>query len=433
MSASICARVVHSRSQQGVTSLLCSFGFLPPSTPPMRPPAAKSAEASDKAIVPSEFRPHVPADLRVLLWTTPHSLESHRALDEAGLPLALQAKIWEGLLMTHVPDTRESYGSGLLRWTQFCDCYGIGERTRMPADRFLLAAFIADAIGMRSGKCIRNWLNGLRLWHIYNDAPWHGDESWLPALKKAADKGGVSFKRPPRGPITREHMRAYRVSLNLDSPHGAASWSAATTAFWGCRRLGELLLRAKSKFSLLRDTCRSTRISFSVVNGCEVVSIHLVRTKTTTTAGGECILTAVLGDDADLCPLWAFRNHLRINDAPPVNTPLFAYRSASGWCHLVKGPFMDTASAVFSEAGLDLVFGHSFRIGGSLELLAAGVAPEMIMKLGGWTSLCFLIYWRHLAQIIPLAISRTWDARIAEFARAHGHPADISSLSFDSE
>ena len=271
-------------------------------------------------------------------------------------------------------------------------------------------------------ELVHNWLNGLRLWHSYNDAPWHGDDGWLPALKKAADKGGISFKRPPRGPVTDEHMRALRISLDLASPFGASVWAAACSAYRGCRRLGELLIRSASKFTAQHDTCRGTRISSSVVNGREVRDIHLVWTKTTTTSGGECILTEIVGRDADLCPVWAFDNHCLVNHSPPPHTPLFAFRVSSGWTHLTKDHFLRHSADVFKSGGLELIFGHSFRIGGSLALLTAGVAPEVIMKLGGWSSLCFLIYWRRLEKILPLAITRAWDARIAEFAALHGHP-----------
>jgi hypothetical protein len=309
----------------------------------------------------------------------------------------------------HVAETRESYGAGLLRFHQFCDREGFDEAARMPASRFLLSAFVAQAVGTCSGKAIRGWLSGLRLWHLYNDAPWHGDEGWLPSIKKSADKGGLAFKRPPRGPITPAHLRAFRASLDLESPSGAASWSVATAALWGCRRLGELLIRSVAKFSTLRDTCRSSRVSRSTVNGRIVLSIHLVWTKTTGTTGGEVFLTAVLGTDADLCPVWAWDNHVRVNRSPPRDTPLFAFRSTAGWQHLTKDSYLRSSSAVFSSAQLDLVFGHSYRIGGSLELLSAGVAPEVVMKLGGWTSLCFLIYWRRLELILPLAITCAWD------------------------
>ncbi|KAJ7088427.1 hypothetical protein B0H15DRAFT_908530 [Mycena belliarum] len=218
-------------------------------------------------------------------------------------------------------------------------------------------------------------------------------------------------------------MRALRASLDLSSPFGAATWAAACSAYRGCRRLGELLIRSAAKFTTQHDTCRGTRISCSRANGREVRDIHLVWTKTTTLAGGECILTEVTGSDADLCPVWALDNHCRVNHSPPANTPLFAFRSLSGWEHLTKACFLRYAEGVFKTRVLESIFGHSFRIGGSLALLAAGVAPEVIMKLGGWSSLCFLIYWRRLERILPLAITRAWDARIAEFAAAHGHPS----------
>ncbi|KAJ7252656.1 hypothetical protein C8J57DRAFT_1519967 [Mycena rebaudengoi] len=75
-----------------------------------------------------------------------------------------------------------------------------------------------------------------------------------------------------------------------------------------------------------------------------------------------------------------------------------------------------SSSAVFLPAALNPFFAHSYCIGGSSELLDAGAALEIIMKLSGWTSLCFLIYWRRLKCILPLNITRAWDTRIREFA-----------------
>lgn len=291
----------------------------------------------------------------------------------------------------------------------------------MPADCYLLAAFITNAVGSCTGGCIHNWLNGLQLWHLFNNAPWHGGEWILPALKKSADKGGVSFKRPPHGPITDEHMRALRGSLDLSTPFGVAAWAVACAVYRGCWHLSELLIHSKAKFSLLHDTCRNTRVSSSVANGRTVHGIHLVWTKTTTTVGRECILTQILGADADLCPVWAFNNHLLINHSPPANTPLFAFCTSTGWTALTKDRFLCHSTDVYKLALLELIFGHSYRIGGSLTLLAAGVTPEIIMKLGGWSLLCFLIYWRCLEMILPLAITQAWDKHIAEFAAAHGH------------
>jgi hypothetical protein len=206
-------------------------------------------------------------------------VRTFEAMDREGATAAMQSRVLEGMLDAHVPETLESYASGLTRFTQFCDRLGTSEEARMPASYHLLALFVAEARGTCTGKCIRNWLNGLHLWHTYND------DGLLPLLKKSADKAGTAFKRAPRGPITRAHLRAYRCSLDLDSPFSAAAWSNALTPYHGCRRLGEVTIRSAAKFSALRDTCRSTRISETVTAGRRVLSVHLVWTKTTLSLG----------------------------------------------------------------------------------------------------------------------------------------------------
>ncbi|KAJ7270219.1 hypothetical protein C8J57DRAFT_1226877 [Mycena rebaudengoi] len=360
---------------------------------------------------PSTYWPHVPANCRLLLWTAPCSVAPHTAMQNQGILLALQRWIFEGMLGTHVNETRKSYGAGLLRFHQFCDREGFREDACMPADNCLLAAFVADAIGSCTGKCIRNWLNGLHLWHLYNDVPWHGNGSWMVPLKKATDK----VPSPSRTVV----------------PSGAAHWAAALATFWGCHRLGEMLPHSVAKFTTMRDTCRSARVSRSRVNGRSVLSIHLSWTKTMGITRGKCLLTEVLGPDSELDPVRAWDAHIHINHSPPPNTPLFAFRSQSGWRHLLKSPFLDFSASVYLATRLELVFGHSYRIGRSLELLSAGVVPEVIMKLGGWSSLCFLIYWRRLEKILALAITRAWDARIRDFVVAHGHQHNVESLVLD--
>jgi hypothetical protein len=208
--------------------------------------------------------------------------------------------------------------------------------------------------------------------------------------------------------------------------------SLALAAFGGCRRLGELVLRSAAKFDPKRNTCRDTSITDLVINGRGVCDIKLVWTKTTQSSGGQCLLTARTGSDTDICPVRAFDNHRRVNHSPPSGTPLFAYRTTSGWRVITKDIFIAASSLAFKNAGLHQVFGHSYRIGGAMDLLLAGVAPEVIMKLGGWTSLCFLIYWRRLERVIPAAIACAWAAQQKEFARAHNHPSDtdLDSLNF---
>ena len=148
---------------------------------------------------------------------------------------------------------RQAYGAGLLHFNQFCNAEGISESSWMPASATLLGAFVANYIGTGSGKMFWNWLNGLQLWHLFNDAEWHGREGWLPALTKSADRKGVAFKRAPRGPITEQHLHALKSCLDLTIPRHAAIWAAALVAFWGCQCLGELLITSPSKFTTEHD------------------------------------------------------------------------------------------------------------------------------------------------------------------------------------
>ncbi|KAE9397404.1 hypothetical protein BT96DRAFT_1036464 [Gymnopus androsaceus JB14] len=322
----------------------------------------------------------IPADRRVLLWTTPHSLLV-QANHDSVISHRLQVKMFEGLLIATTDDTRQAYGAGLLRFNQFCDAELIPETLRMPASSILLAAFVADHIGTCTGKCIQNWLSGLRLWHLFNDAEWHGREGWLPSLKKAADRKGVVFKRPLRGPVERVHLLTLRSHLDLSKPRDAAQWAAATTAFW---------------VTAEHEVFRSTRVTRSIVENRRIISFHLPWTKTTGVKGGECYLTEIPGDL--LCPVEALENHFKINHTPPPATTFFAFRQNSSWITLIKSDFINWMNPIFRQHNLEHVLGHSFRIGGSLAYLLLGVEPEVIMKIGGWTSLCFLIYWRQQAS-----------------------------------
>ncbi|KAF5384193.1 hypothetical protein D9615_003124 [Tricholomella constricta] len=285
--------------------------------------------------------------------------------------------------------TRQSYGAGLLRFTQFCDRLRILEEQRMPASDLLLSIFVADASGSHSGNCVRNWLNGLCSWHMLNRAEWHGQDPWVLTYKKAADKLGVPFKRPPRSPITGKHLLALHQKLDLHSPRDAAIWAAALTAFWGCRHLGELLPTSTS-FSPAIHISRTSDIKTSVVNGAKVITFHLPSTKASP-SGDQCILTATSNV---FCPISALLHHLRLNNISSL-AHLFAYynSNSSSPTVLTKSLFLNITPHIFSSESLDPVFGHSYRIGGTVELLATGVPPEVVMKLGSWTSLCFLHYW----------------------------------------
>jgi len=158
-------------------------------------------------IVPSSFRPHVLASERLQQWTSPHSLDFHQSIQDA-LPQSSLSCLFEVMTFSLDQGTRNGYGAGLLRFTQFCDKNNVSERNRMPASELLLSAFIADAAGSVGTSTINNWLASLHFWHILNAAPWNGKEM-LKQTKKGAEKlVPISSERAKRPPVTIKHLYA---------------------------------------------------------------------------------------------------------------------------------------------------------------------------------------------------------------------------------
>jgi hypothetical protein len=99
-----------------------------------------------------------------------------------------------------------------------------------------------------------------------------------------------------------------------------------------------------------------------------------------------------------------------VNAAVPPSFALFAYTTPSGQPkNLLKHEFLSFVTGIWSSALLAHVLGHSFRIGGAVELLLAGVPPQVVAAIGGWTSFAFLLYWRRMEEILPMSTSKTYN------------------------
>jgi len=130
--------------------------------------------------------------------------------------------------------------------------------------------------------------------------------------------------------------------------------------------------------------------------------------KTTKELGASVVLTAQ--HNSPLCPVAALKNNLAINALIPGTSALFAYMTSSGQPkNMLKHEFLKFVMGIWSSAMLVHVLGHSFRIGGAVELLLAGVPPEVVAALGGWTSLAFLLYWCRMEEILPMSISKAYN------------------------
>jgi len=106
-----------------------------------------------------------------------------------------------------------------------------------------------------------------------------------------------------------------------------------------------------------------------------------------------------------------FEHHLASSPLVPDDVPLFAWQTSNeGWCPMTKYWFMGWCRAVWQKEGLDLLDGHSFRIGGTTHHLMSGVETWVVMVISCWSSNMFLMYWHKVKEILPNFISKAYDS-----------------------
>ncbi|CAA7271031.1 unnamed protein product [Cyclocybe aegerita] len=334
-------------------------------------------------VKPSIFRPPVLASERLQHWTTPHSLSFRHSISSA-LPSSDLSRLFEVMSFSLDQGTRDGYGAGLLRFTQYCDQAGIPEANRMPASDVLLSVFIAT---LGAGK-------------VATSTTRKGVTKLVP----------ISSKRAKRPPVTIEHLYALRKGLDLTNTFDIAVWAIACIAFWSCCRLGELTIPSSNLFDPIKHAARSAPTSFrTTAMGTEFATCHIPWTKTTMREGADISITARADDPS--CPVAAFKHHLANNTSVPASASLFAYETADGcWAPMTKSWFMARCNEVWVAAGLPDMPGHGFRIGGATHLLLMGTPPDIVAVQGRWKLRAFLEYWRKIESILPLFLSNANSA-----------------------
>lgn len=381
----------------------------------------------------SVLRPFCLASKRLFCWTTPASIPFRNNLIAQLGPLDARA-ILEVQIFSLDEKTRENYAAGLLHFTQYCDSRQIPEEQRMPASEVLLCGFTTiSATGKVSRSCVDNWIAGLHFWHTLNGAPWFGDNSLRITKGRITKLVPESSRREKRPPVTIEHMHSLKLGLTLTNSFDATVWATTCTAFWSCCRLGELLIPSAFTFDPAKHVAHGARTAFTrSSNNVHSALFHIPWTKVTHKLGADIIITSN-GDPAD--PLDALKNHLKINVAVPSHAPYFAYETSSGFAPLTRDWFMARCEAVWHAAGLPLLQGHAFRIGGATELLLRGVHPDVVAVQGQWKSKSFLEYWRKIEGILSLFISHSFHGARAALTtqtmkayEKHHRPPAASSL-----
>ncbi|KAJ7174969.1 DNA breaking-rejoining enzyme [Mycena crocata] len=367
---------------------LLSPGFYRHSTEAKPPTGSPSINPHSKGVIPA--RAHS------TLSTKPKSRPSHKRHSHIHLSQSTIHSVEYALQHGWAAPTLSNYGSAVDRFLAFCSAEGVPEEFQLPADEFVLCAFAASSAGIHAGSTARNNIAALKAWHTAQNAQWNGSSRLHYVLAGVEKLAPDSSKRPPRPPINATMLRALYDGLDFSDPRDVAVFAAACVAFWGQCRLGEILPTssypsATQNLPTRRHISRSSRKKRSTI-------LRLPRTKTK--VNGEDVV--LVSQTSPINPRVALDMHLTVNKCNTQAT-LFAYTSTNGVATvLTKAKFLQRCNEIWQRAGYPRTTGHSFRIGGTTELLLAGISPDIVKAMGRWSSDAFHRYWRSLEDLAPL-------------------------------
>jgi hypothetical protein len=293
------------------------------------------------------------------------------------------------------------YANDIKRFHAFCDREQIPAKFRLPASEFLLCSFAACDAGVLSGTTAQNRISAVKAWHIINGARWFGGLRLNYVLNGVQNLTPADSHRPPRPPVTKLMLEVLDRHLSHTDTLDVCILAATKTALWGQCRLAEILSPTATKCpptAKLLLTLRSHLQPACTASGSRM--LHLAQTKKLGRKGEDIILCRQYGASD---PIDALELHLSINVFGD-DLPIFSYLTASGVCFLTRAKLLEKCNHIWTRYGLPSCSGHSFRIGGTTELLISRVPPDIVKTMGRWTSDSFLRYWRSLEAVVPLHV-----------------------------
>jgi len=201
--------------------------------------------------------------------------------------------------------------------------------------------------------------------------------------------------------ITRDQLRYIITKLNLNDPDNLLFWTTALVAFYGLARLGELLPKSQQDITKI-PTLQALKFEKSDTN--TFATIQLPRTKNHKIVERPILIINQTKDD--LCPIHILKAYIvrRTNTTyAPRSKALFIKANGN---LATKAWFINNLKSLLPGAN---VAGHSFRAGGTTELVLRGVQLPLIQRIGRWSSDAFYKYIRTHPATVAAILSKAYS------------------------
>ena len=328
---------------------------------------------------------------------------SQHGLGLAALGPSVRRYFQEGL----APATHRSYDTAARRFGSFCERFQLVEP--FPVSQTMLCSFAAHLADQGlSPQTIKTYLAGVRNMQLSLGLPDPRDQSSLRMLRRVlagisrANHGTTSAR--VRLPVTPSLLRqiCHYLEATVHNER-VVLWAICCLAFFGCFRLGELLLESPASFDHRRHLAWGDVAVDNEANP-RTLRIHLKQSKTDQFGRGADVVVGTTG--RELCPVSAVLGYIAIRGSQPG--PFFLKPRAGP---ITKAHFVGELRTVISSLGFpqEQFAGHSFRIGAATSAALAGMEDSSIQLLGRWSSAAFLRYVRtppaKLAALSGILIS----------------------------
>ncbi|KAH7873512.1 DNA breaking-rejoining enzyme [Lentinula edodes] len=346
----------------------------------------------------SALCPHCAARERLILWK-PATQRNFQ--DSTGSPLDLPDefvnRIQRVLTNGYAESTLKTYASGRLSFHVFCDSRNIPEAQRAPCSSDLLNAWISTMAGHYAGTSVKNYVHGVRAWHIIHGIEWKTNKDSLDTMIHGAERlQPERSRRKKRMPFTQDYIARLLEDFDTSNPFDAACSACLTTSFYCAARVGELTVVNLKDFTPEKYVTTAHVRKATDRNGFETTVLHVPRTKSNQLEGEDLYFSKQLGSTD---PESLLQNHLAVNK-PNSSEHLFSYQHKAVRRPLTKHAFIQHISKAAKNRGLPVLQGHGIRIGATLEYLLRGVPFDAVRVIGRWKSDAFLLYLRKHAEIM---------------------------------